>query len=838
MVVLETPVPDGGGDSQLAASAPATFRLAPYELDGALALERELGISHVLAQVLVRRGLGDPGAAAAFLDPSERFDPSAFTGMEAAVALIRAHLARGSRIVVHGDYDVDGVCATAVLVRALRSLGADAAWYLPSRSEDGYGLAAATVERLAGRGPIAPTPAPGLLLITVDCGITAVAEVAHARACGMDVIVTDHHQPRPDGQLPDAPIVHPGVCGYPFPALCGTAVAHKLAEALGAATVAEDLELVALATVADLVPLIGENRRLVREGLAAMAGTARPGLIALMAVSRTDPSGLDATCLGFRLAPRMNAAGRLRRADAALELLLTEDAERAKEIARELDQVNLDRRAVEEQIRWEAEKMATEMGDRPAYVLAARGWHGGVVGIVASRIVERFGRPAVLIALDPDDPMAPGHGSGRSIPGFDLLGALDAGADELLTYGGHRAAAGMTIAADRIDAFRELVEAHAAARLTPEMLVPSERVDAVASGSELTLELAEELTRLEPCGIGNPAPNLLVPGARFSELRSMSEGKHARFTVLSGGARAAAVSFGCDGKLAVGGDGAAVDASFRLERNAWQGRVEPRLVLRKATPIDAQPIMHVDAIAPYEYFDAALLELERGCDDLLDGSGVGLENRVVVDRRGVGALATIRDAQAAASSDSALLVVCADSDRRLAQLAGRTGGFALISHHGLMEEPFLAEEYGHLVVLDPPTSAAQAAAIRQGGGYVHLAWGEAEIRFTQQMHELEYGLRASLVAFYRSLRASGGASGEELERLLRGDGPHPRPARLAGRILRVLMELELVSLDLEQPAVTLADAQPTELERSDAFRAYHEFYEEGQRFLRTVQASP
>jgi single-stranded-DNA-specific exonuclease len=833
VAVLETPI------SPAEPSGPPTFTLAAYELDAALALERELGVSHVLAQVLVRRGLGDPEDARAFLQPAERFDPAQFTGMETAVALIRAHLERGSRIVVHGDYDVDGVCATAVLVRGLRSLGADVGWYLPSRSEDGYGLAAATVERLAARGPIARAPEPGLLLITVDCGITAVEEVAHARNSGMDVIVTDHHQPRADGQLPDAPIVHPAVCEYPYPALCGTAVAHKLAEALGAATVGEDLELVALATVADLVPLTGENRRLVREGLAAMAGTARPGLIALMAVSRTDPSGLDASCLGFRLAPRMNAAGRLRRADAALELLLTDDADRAKEIARELDQVNMDRRAVEEQIRWEAEKMAAEMGDRPAYVLASRGWHGGVVGIVASRIVERFGRPAILIALDPDDPMAPGHGSGRSIPGFNLLAALDAGASELLTYGGHRAAAGLTIAPDRIDAFRELVEAHAAAVLTPDLLVPTERVDAVASGSELTLELAEELTQLEPCGMGNPAPNLLVPGARFGDLRTMSEGKHARFTVLSGGARAAAVSFGCEGKLPAGGDGAVVNASFRLERNAWQGKVEPRLVLRKASGIDAPPIIQIDAIAPYEYLDAALVETERDPEELSAGEGIGTGRRTAIDRRGTGALAVLADAlSAATTTQSSVLLVCACSDRRLAGLSGRTGGFGLIGYHSLLDEPYLVEEYEHVVVLDPPASAAQAALVRQGSGYVYLAWGQAEIRFTEQMHELEYGLRASLVALYKSLRVTGRASGEELERLLRGDEPHPRPARLAGRLLRVFMELELVSLDPERQALTLVAAQPTELDRSDAFRAYHEFYEEGQRFLRTAQANP
>ncbi|HET9074605.1 MAG TPA: single-stranded-DNA-specific exonuclease RecJ, partial [Solirubrobacteraceae bacterium] len=596
MAILDAPVPDE------LAPQPA-FRLAPVDPGTVIRLERALGVSHVMAQILVRRGLADPEAAAAFLSPTERFAPDQFTGIDGAVALVHEHIRRGSRIVVHGDYDVDGVCATAVLVRALRALGADTGFFLPSRAEDGYGLAAATVERLAGRGTG--------LLITVDCGITAVEEVAHARQSGMDVIVTDHHQPRADGRLPAAPIVHPAVCDYPFTGLCGTAVAHKLAEALDAPTVEEDLELVALATVADLVPLTGENRRLVREGLTRMAGTARPGLIELMAVSRTDPSGLDSSCLGFRLAPRINAAGRLRRADAALELLLTEDRARAKEIAHELDAVNLDRRALEERIRWEAEQMATEMGERPMYVLAARGWHQGVVGIVASRIVERFGRPAVLISLDPHDPMAPGHGSGRSIPGFDLLAALQSAAGEMLTFGGHRAAAGLTVAVDRIDALRTQLEAHAAAVLTPDLLVPSERVDAVASGAELTLELAEELARLEPCGIGNPAPSLFVPAARFSELRSMSEGRHARFTVTSGGARAAAVAFGCEGRLPAGGDGEVVDASFRLERNAWQGRVEPRLVLRHAAVLSPEPIHQLDPVAPWEYLDVALAELER-----------------------------------------------------------------------------------------------------------------------------------------------------------------------------------------------------------------------------------
>ena len=245
------------------------LEIPAYDLTAALALRRELGISHVLAQVLVRRGIVEPVAARAFLEPRDAHEPSAFAGINRALAVIERHIAQGSRIIVHGDYDVDGVCATTIMVRALRVRGADVGWYLPDRLVDGYGLSLETVGRLAERGTG--------LLVTVDCAITAVDEVAAARRAGLDVVVTDHHAPRSDGVLPDCEIVHPAACGYPCPELCGTAVAYKVAQALGASTAEADLELVALATVADLMPLVGENRRLVREGLTALSRTARPG---------------------------------------------------------------------------------------------------------------------------------------------------------------------------------------------------------------------------------------------------------------------------------------------------------------------------------------------------------------------------------------------------------------------------------------------------------------------------------------------------------------------------------------------------------------------------------
>ncbi len=788
------------------------LELPGYDLDAALGLEREVGVSHVLAQVLVRRGLDRPELVREFLEPREVYDPRTFGGIDRAIALICRHIRARSRIVVHGDYDVDGVCATAILVRALNSLGANVGWFLPDRVDDGYGVSVETVRRLVGRRTD--------LLITVDCGITAVEEVAGARGAGLDVVVTDHHSPRPDGVVPDCPIVHPAVCGYPCPDLCGTGVAFKLAVALGAPTAADDIELVALATVTDLMPLRGENRSLVRDGLRALANTAKPGLRALMKVAKVDPSALDTQALGFRLGPRINAAGRLRRADAGLELLLTDDPQRAAEVAAELDGVNTERRAVEQKILWDAESQVAHAGDRNAFVLAGEDWHPGVIGIVASRIVERYHRPTILVALDGQL----GSGSGRSIPGFDLLGALNAGAEHLQRYGGHRAAAGLTIARDRIDAFRAAVEAHARGVLTPDLLQPVERVDAIVSGGQLGLALAEELESLEPCGVGNPGARLLVPGARFEDVRPMGEGRHARFSVGSGGTRARAVAFGCDGGLATP-PGEPVDATFRLKRNVWNGAVEAQLVLGHWWPCAPEGIEVLGE--PIDYLAAVVAEIDAHCERC-GPSESPAPRRTVLDRRGESPLAVLADALTAGGG---VLAVCAEVPRRLAGLSARIGGFSLISYHAVERAPALPSSFKHVVVLDPPSSAVSAALLETGAGFTHFAWGEPELRFAQQMHELEYGLRASLVALYRGLRLRGRVTGQELERLLRGDGPHGRPARLAGRLIKVLAELELVSLDRNLPALAIERAAPTALERSPAYRAYAKRYEDGRRYL-------
>jgi single-stranded-DNA-specific exonuclease len=787
------------------------LEIPAYDYAAALALERELGCSHVMAQVLVRRRHDTPAAAREWLAAAERHDPSEFDGIERAVSLIRRHIDARSRITVHGDYDVDGVCATAILVRALSALGADVDWFLPSRIDDGYGLAASTVEKLAARGTG--------LLITVDCAITAVDEVAAARAAGIDVVVTDHHAPRADGALPDAPIVHPAVCGYPCPELCGAGVAHKLAAALDPARADEDLDLVALATICDVVPLRDENRRLVRAGLRALSTTAKPGLRALMRVARVDPGGLDAGAVGFRLGPRINAAGRLRRADAGVELLLTRDEDRAAAIAQELDEANLERRAVEQRILWEAEAQAAEQGDRPFHVLAGEGWHPGVIGIVASRIAERRYRPTILVALDGEE----GTGSGRSIPGFDLLAALHSAAPILSRYGGHRAAAGLTIEAGRVEELRAAVEAHAAAVLGPDDLVPVERIDAVVPGGALGLDLAEELAALGPYGAGNPEPVLLLAAATLGDPRPMGEeGRHVRFTLQAGGVRSRGVAFGCDGRLPAEVD-MPVDLAVRLERNEWNGAVEPRVKLRHARPCAPSAIA---VVGEPEDHATALLHVERPAMDLMRAtpgrSTVSRlpppASRTIVDRRADGAAATLADLCASRGS---VLAVVADVPRRLPGLAERLGGFALTSWDALEEDPGPALDVEHLVALDPPAAAAQEALLAAGTGLTHVTYGPDEQRFALGVLEHEYGLREPAAALYRALRDRGALAGAELAML---GGP-----RRAARTARVLVELGLATLD--GAMLRHLASERTALERSPTFRAAQRRLEEGRRML-------
>ena len=552
-----------------------TIRPVPHRVQGELA--QELGISELTAGVLVRRGYTDAAAAQAFLDGDQPpHDPFLLGDMELACARIRAAIADGRRICVHGDYDVDGISATALAVLLLRELGADVDWHLPSRFEEGYGISRATLARLADEGC-------GLVL-TVDCGITAVEEVAEATARGLEVIVTDHH--RPGATLPECPIVATRPSEYPFPELCGTGVVYKLGQALfglDSDVPKRHLDLVALATIADVVPLLDENRALAIAGLRALARTQKPGLQALMRAAGVDPATVDAGACGFRLGPRINAAGRLGHPRAALELLLTDDKDEARRLADTLEELNRERQAVEQRIFREAaalvESWPEERRARRAYVVAGESWHEGVIGIVASRLVERFNRPVVLIAGGEDA----WKGSGRSIPSFDLHGGLGACAHLLERWGGHRAAAGLSIRPENVETFAEAFAAHAAGLLVEEDLRPTTVVDAIVPrGTRLTLDLCAELARLAPFGLGNPEVMLLAPGCELGDVATVGEGKHLRYRVRRDGADAgSAIHFGAGGRLDAYRVGGRRDLAFRLTENRWNGTVAPQLVVRR-----------------------------------------------------------------------------------------------------------------------------------------------------------------------------------------------------------------------------------------------------------------
>jgi single-stranded-DNA-specific exonuclease len=548
-------------------------------------LASTVGVSETTASVLVRRGLHEPEAARAFLAGAlPGHDPFLLGQMSEAVAAIRSAVAAGKKICVHGDYDVDGICATALAVVILRELseaegsGAEVSWHLPSRFEEGYGLNGNTITRLAEEGC--------QLVLTVDCGITAVEEVAEARRLGLEVVVTDHH--RPGEELPDCPVVATLVGEYPFPGLCGTGVVWKLGEAIGATTLDRHLDLVALATIADVVPLLDENRALALTGLKALARTQKPGLRALMRSASVDPAAVDEGAVGFRLAPRINAAGRLCRPEAALELLMTKSEEEAGRLAHELETLNRERQAVEERILREAiaeiESWPVARRRRRGYVVAGEGWHEGVIGIVASRLVERYNRPVVLIA-GPEPMKGSGplwKGSGRSVPAFDLHGALGVCAAHLSRFGGHRAAAGLSIEPGRVEEFAATFGAHADTALEDEDLRPRTTVDAIVPGSLLTLDLCAELARLAPFGLGNPGVTLLLGGCELAELGTVGEGKHLRFRVREGGRDAgSAIAFGMGTQLDRFRSLAAYDVAFRLQENRWNGTVSPQLVVRR-----------------------------------------------------------------------------------------------------------------------------------------------------------------------------------------------------------------------------------------------------------------
>lgn len=544
------------------------------------ALAASLKVSPLVSRLLVCRGLTTFDQCERFFNPAidQLLDPFLFRDMEAAVDRIGVALSQGEKIVVYGDYDADGVTSVAVLVRLLREFGASVEYYLPNRLSEGYGMSSEAVEVIADSG--------ARLIVSVDCGIGAADEVAVARARGVDVIITDHHEPH--GALPDAvAVLNPRVetCGYPDRNLAGVGVALKLCQALCARLTADAphwqdlLDLVSLGTSADIVPLRGENRVIVAEGLKRIGHSRWAGIRALIREQGLESADLSTHHVVFQLAPCINAVGRLGDARRAVDLLLTNDESTATALARELVQANKDRRALHEQVELEAIAWVEAHCDPESdmgIVAASPHWHQGVVGIVASKLVERFNRPALLFSVS--EGIA--HGSGRTAGGLHLLDALGDCAGVLDRFGGHAAAAGMTLQAGKVDELRVLFNRAVRARVTPDDLRPTVFADAEIRVGELSPKLFKILERMRPFGPGNMRPVLVSRGLRNARDPRIVGARHLKLSVRDADTVIDAIGFGFGERLPDVRAGQGYSLAFCLDENEYNGRTSLQMVIK------------------------------------------------------------------------------------------------------------------------------------------------------------------------------------------------------------------------------------------------------------------
>ncbi len=809
------------------------WRVAPYSWSAAERLARELGLPFVAATILAARGFGEPADARAFLECANVVpDPFLFGHMEAAVDAIAAAIANRGRVIIHGDYDADGITATALMVLGLRDLGLEAEWYLPNRFTDGYGLSLGAVERIAAGG--------AGLLITVDCGVNYPEEVARARELGLEVVVVDHHEPGP--VLPDCHLIHSAVGDYPTADLCGVGLAFKVIHALHvrlhgvpSREVPEQLhaylDLVAVGTIADLAPVLGENRYYVKEGLKLIAIGARTGFRALAKVASCT-GGVDSGAVAFRIAPRLNAAGRLADATPPLDLLLTDNECRAAEISQKLHELNGERQEVERRILEDAVAQADSLSELPSIlVLSGREWHEGVVGIVASRLVERYSRPAILLSIR--DGIA--KGSGRSISAYDLVCGLNECADWLTVYGGHTMAVGLTLSEDNFVGFKKAIEEHAAGVLKPSDLLPVYRADAILRGEDINSDAATALATLGPFGSGNPRPRLVVVDAEISQPEVTRTGGHLRCLVDVEGVRARAIGFGLGDKLTSLRNSPRRRAlGVQLRNNEWQGNLKPEFQLENVGgPVteDDQPrgcgpdCPHREDALPSAVTDhAGAPSAAREPSQRALPRNTQLRVAATRDLRDdAGRTAAL--GQVLATGERVVLLVCS-VPHTLSDLAARipfadladgeidcaakgcwpsstvlsNGRRVLVAEWDVaIREPALARSRTHAVVLDPPYRPEHSALIRSladGGVRVHLLYGDLERKRTAKLLRYLVHPRFAMVCVYRALTR--GASGREVHRaaaeLAWGEGHVVLSEQDLARASEVLSQL-----GLEQP---------------------------------------
>ena len=819
-----------------------SWQIKPVDLRVAAALADELQIGRLAAEILARRGFTDPTVAREFLHPDFRVhSPYLLDGIAEARKRVDRALGQGETIAVYGDYDADGITATFLLSEFLRvEMGASVIWRLPNRFSDGYGISAEAFDELAGAG--------ASLVITVDCGIGAHAEIAHAGELGLDVIVTDHHEPI--GRLPECIVVNPKLGRYPCPDLAGVGVALKLAHAL-----LEDrqddrvelplalrpyLDVVAVGTVADVVTLLDENRSLVAMGIGRLRSAPRPGLAALLEVSETRPDDVDAATIGFRLAPRLNAAGRLEDASQVVELLGAPDRAAALPLAQRLGALNAERQEIEAVILREA---LARLPDRlpAAVVLSSPDWHAGVIGIVAARVVEQTGRPTIL--LSETDGLA--KGSGRSIAAFDLLAGVAACSDRLLGYGGHRAACGLSLRADDVAGFAE----------------------ALAAGDELTLALTDELDLFAPHGLGNPRPLLLLHGAELGACRLTRNGRHLQCDVRLDGVTAPGVRFGFSAVSELR-PGMRYDVPLAYVKNSFNGMVRPQALVKGAFELTApaadlcetECLVGCPQRVSGDEFWEALAEADLPGATTTDGAATVAalrRERRLFDgrRRPVGAALT-----SLVAAGGRLLVLVADVARRrplLTQAAwvpalGRTylylNGACTASRLGLAvcgdgsgdepdvvmadtvtaaANPELVGAFDHVAFVDPPFDGGLFGEILLAvapHACVHVLWGESEVDFTKGVVASDYDLDAVCRHVYRTLAALGPGDQSGLDAALLG-----RQGSLAGlpalaAALTTLSEAGLLADDEGKKGVRKTEGK-IDLATSATYRRWYERFQ-------------
>lgn len=526
-------------------------------------LSRASSISPAFAQILINRGIKTPDEVAAFMSqsPDDMFDPFDISGVGTLVDAVLGAANRGLRVFVHGDYDADGLTATAIMMEALKSLGVEADYFIPNRFSDGYGFHPAAVEKAKEYG--------AALIITVDCGISSHEAAEAARSNGIDLIITDHHEP--GEALPEAmAVINPKLTapGTAVEGLSGAGIALKVVQALSTKKQSIEprdyMDLAALGTLADSVPLTGENRTLVREGIKALTDARRPGIRALKEVSGFGNREFKAGLAAFTLAPRINAAGRLADASEVVELMLTDSERRAEEIARSLDSKNSERQKIEEAVLREALSVIEKRGYDSALVLASEGWHEGVLGIVASKVSEAFNRPSFVLSIK----NGVAKGSARSVPGFDVHAALTLAKGHLIRFGGHKQAAGLKLNVSELEAFEKKINSIASSHL--EAFTPALDIDAAVDLREVTFGLVNELEALEPFGVGNPEP---VLGAR--ELEPINPrivgNNHLKLKLKGGNCAHDAIGWGMGALCDYVRQSEAVDAAFSATINSWDG---------------------------------------------------------------------------------------------------------------------------------------------------------------------------------------------------------------------------------------------------------------------------